>query len=141
MKRAGEEPTAWHALPPEVSLERVKSRPDGLTGAEAEERLRKHGPNTIQRASGPGPLRLFVRQIHNPIAYLLLGSAAVALALGKVTDGLVVFGAIIINAIIGFMQEFRAGKAIEALSRMVPQSASVLRDGHTVPVPASELVP
>ncbi|HYG70589.1 MAG TPA: HAD-IC family P-type ATPase, partial [Anaeromyxobacteraceae bacterium] len=71
----------------------------------------------------------------------LLAAAGAALALGKLTDGAVVLGAVVVNAIIGFLQEHRAGKAIAALSKMVPQDSTVLRDGERAVVPASELVP
>ena len=104
-------------------------------------RLAQHGPNRLQARRGPGPLTLLWRQINNPIVYLLLGSALLAVALGKLLDGLVVFGAVVVNAIIGFLHEFRAGKAIDALSQLVPQDAQVIRDGRTQSIPASELVP
>ena len=72
---------------------------------------------------------------------MLLGSGTLAVGLGKMTDGLVVLSVVVINAIIGFIQEYKAGQAIEALSDMVPQNATVTRDGRMLTVPAAELVP
>jgi len=132
---------AWHALPVPDALARLGSGEAGLTAAEAAARLAQHGPNVIRREEGPGPLRVLLRQFKDPIVYLLLGSAAVAMALGKGLDGAVVLGAVLVNAIIGFVQEYRAGKAVAALSRMVPDTATVIRAGHRVAVPAADLVP
>ena len=86
-------------------------------------------------------LQLLWRQINNPLIWVLLGSGTLAVVLGKMTDGLVVLAVVVINAIIGFIQEFKAGRAIEALSEMVPQNATVIREGRNVMVPAVELVP
>jgi len=133
---------AWHALEVQSALAILGSSEDqGLPSAEVQERLARHGHNLLQARRGSGLLALLWRQVNNPVVYLLLGSAMLAVALGKVLDGLVVVGAVVVNTIIGFLQEFRAGKAIEALSRMVPQEAQVVRDGRTQSVPSSELVP
>ena len=134
--------SAWHALEPQAALATLRSeQDDGLTATEAAKRLARHGPNSLQHAAGPGVLKLLWRQMASPIVYLLLGSAVAAVALGKVLDGVVVLGAIVVNALIGFVQDYRAGKAIEALSRMVPQEAQVVRDGRTQSVRSTDLVP
>ena len=84
--------------------------------------------------------QLLWRQINNPLIWVLLGSGTLAAALGKMTDGLVILAVVLINAIIGFLQEFKAGRAIAALSDMVPQLATVIREGKSVTVAAAELV-
>lgn len=132
---------SWHALPEQDALTRLQSGPTGLTAAEATERLRRVGPNILSRTGSDGPLLLLWRQINNPIGWLLIAAGALALALGKPTDAMVVFGAVGINAFIGFIQEYRAGKAIEALSAMIPEAATALREGQPVAVPAEDLVP
>ncbi|RNC67784.1 MAG: cation-transporting P-type ATPase [Desulfuromonadales bacterium] len=131
----------WHASPEQEVLTRLETGPEGLTAAEAAERLQRFGPNTLIRKGSDSPLLLFWRQINNPIGWLLVAAGALALALRKPTDAAVVFGAVFINAIIGFIQEYRAGKAIEALSAMIPEAATALRDGHSLAVPADLLVP
>ena len=137
----GELAAAWHAAPPEEVLGSLDSDRGGLEEAEARERLERHGPNVLQRARGDGPLRILVRQVRDPLIYILIAAAALAVATGKVVDGAVIFGVVIINTLIGFVQEYRAGKAIEALIDMVPETATVLRDGERKGLPASDLVP
>ena len=132
---------AWHAAPVEAAYERLETTEQGLTGEEATRRLDEYGPNLLA-ASGDGEaLKILIRQIHNPLIYVLLASTALAMATGKTFDGLVILGVIVLNALIGFAQEFRASKAIKALSKMVPAQATVLRDGHMQMVSSSELVP
>ncbi len=131
----------WHALSGEEATAALDSRREGLTSAEAAARLAAHGPNTLRRERREGPLLLLWRQINNPIGWLLIGAGAIAVALGKYTDAAVVLAAAAINAVIGFLQEYRAGKSIEALSAMVPENASVIRDGAAKSVSAAELVP
>ncbi len=138
----GEELAAtWHAAAPEELLGRLDSAQTGLSDAEARGRLERFGPNVLQRARGDGPLRILVRQVRDPLIYVLIAAAALAVATGKVVDGAVVFGVVVVNTFIGFVQEYRAGKAIEALIDMVPETATVLRDGERRSLPASELVP
>lgn len=131
----------WHSLSVEETLTAVGSTESGLTEAEARLRLESHGPNVLQRQAGDGPLTLLWRQLNNPLIWVLVGSAILAIGLGKATDGAVVLAVVVINTIIGFLQEFRAGKAIEALIDMVPENAAVVRDGKRDTLPAAALVP
>ena len=130
---AAPEPAAsalpWHALAPEAALGRLAADGSGLTAAEARRRLARHGPNRLPRASGPSALALLARQLASPIMWALLVSAVVALLLGEIEDGLVVLAVVILNAVIGFAQEYRAGRAIAALAEMVAEPARVRRDG------------
>jgi magnesium-transporting ATPase (P-type) len=131
----------WHALDLQEVLSALSTSPAGLRSDEAARRLAEHGPNVLPRARREGPLTLLRRQIDSPLIFVLLGSAAIAVALGKVTDGLVVLGVVVLNAAIGFVQESRAGRALEALATMIPEIAKVLRDGEKRSVSAAELVP
>ena len=117
----------WHTIEARESITLLETRPAGLGTAEAAERRRRHGPNTIVTSRPDGPLRLLLRQLNSPLLFVLLGSGAVALLLGKVTDGAVVLGVVALNALIGFLQEYRAQKAITALGQMVPETATVRR--------------
>ena len=132
---------SWHSTGNEQVLEALESSQDGLSNAEAASRLQTFGPNVLKRAKGDGPLRILLRQINDPLIYVLLASVALAIIMGKVVDGLVVLGVVVLNTLIGFVQEYRAGKAIEALMDMVPQTTTVLRDGQKTTLPAADLVP
>jgi Ca2+-transporting ATPase len=131
----------WHAADYDKVLETIKSSEKGLTSEEAKTRLKKFGANRIKRKRSNGPLKILFAQINNPLIWVLVGASGLAILLGKITDGLVVLSVVVINTIIGFLQEFKAGKAIEALSEMVPQNATVIRDGKNSIVPVPDLVP
>jgi len=140
--RSGDRPgKPWHGLGVADTFAALDSGPAGLASAEAQERLRRHGPNVLERVGGDNPLRILWRQIDNPLIWVLLASAAVAIALGKVTDGCVVLAVVVLNGLIGFVQEYRASRAIEALRDMVPEYATALRDGARQTRPVAELVP
>jgi magnesium-transporting ATPase (P-type) len=132
---------SWHGSDGATVLEALGARSDGLTGDEAAERLRRYGPNEIPQERGASWPVVMVRQFHDPLIYALGVSAVVALALGRVADGAVVLAVVVINALIGFVQEFRAGRAIQALAQLVSQPATARRDGIWTPVPAEQLVP
>ncbi len=131
----------WHALDPDKAFLMAGSGPDGLSAESAFERLKRFGPNVISKGKKDGALKLLWRQINNPLIWVLVGSCLLAVAFGKLTDGLVVLAVVIINTLIGFIQEYKAGRAIEALAGMVPENAVVIRDGMKTLLPVSELVP
>jgi magnesium-transporting ATPase (P-type) len=122
-------------------LDRLGAGEDGLSGEQAAERLERYGPNLLPRVAGPSPWRLLARQVASPLLYALLASAAVAIALGELEDGLVVLAVVVLNSAIGFVQEFRAGRAIAALADLVAEPAAVHRDGRWLEVPAEDVVP
>ena len=131
----------WHASSDQDVMARLGTGPDGLNDGEVTERLQRFGANTLARSGGTSPWLIFWRQINNPIGWLLLAAGALAVGLKKPTDAAVVFGAVVINAIIGFIQEYRAGKAIEALAAMIPEAATAIRNGQSIAVSADGLVP
>lgn len=131
----------WHSTDKETVLEMLGSSASGLTNAEAGERLLKFGANQIQRKSRDGIGRLLWRQINSPLIWVLIGSSTIAISIGKVTDGTVVMAVVVLNTIIGFIQEFKAGKAIEGLRNMVPENAAALRNGQFITIPVKDLVP
>ncbi|MEW5930384.1 MAG: HAD-IC family P-type ATPase [Gemmatimonadota bacterium] len=138
----GEAPVrAWHAAPPEAVLRELDAPAGGLSPVEAKRRLEVLGPNALPRAARESPWALVLRQVNTPLIYVLLAAAGVALAMGKTVDGIVVLGVVVLNTLIGFVQEMRAGRAIEALIDMVPETATVLRMGERSVVPATQLVP
>ncbi len=113
----------------------------GLGAEEAKERLQRFGPNTLPRVESAGPLRRFLRQFHHPLIYVLLGSCAITAWLGEWVDTGVIAGVVVINAIVGFLQESKAEAALEALRAMVRTQARVIRDGHTREIASEDLVP
>jgi Ca2+-transporting ATPase len=137
-------PTAWHAQSTADVLASTGSSADGLTDSEARERLTRFGPNEIPKAEGDGPLVLLWRQINNPLIWVLIAAGFVAMLVDPndgLKNGLVILAVVALNTLIGFVQEFKAGKAIEALSKMVPENVTALRNGAKVTLPAQDLVP
>ncbi|MBL8340262.1 MAG: cation-transporting P-type ATPase [Rubrivivax sp.] len=131
----------WHACGCEAALERLASQPRGLGAAEAAKRLARHGRNELPPpARRPAWLR-FALQFHNLLIYVLLVSGAVTLVLQHWVDAGVIFGVVVINAIVGFVQEGKAERALEAVRAMLARHAIVLRDGERVQIDAAELVP
>ena len=131
----------WHSLSSAAVLDELEAQDDGLSVEEADKRLEEVGPNELQKGSGDGVLKLLWRQINDPLIYVLLASGALAIALGKIVDGSVVLGVVVINTLIGFVQEYKAGKDIEALTDLVPDDTTVLRDGQRTSVEAPNVVP
>ncbi len=131
----------WHAMEADAVFSQLQVDTKGLSADEAAERHKRFGANVLDRDSGEGPLEILIRQVTSPLVYVLIAAGIAALMLAEVVDGLVVFGVVVLNTIIGFVQEYRASKAIESLTRMVPEMATVLRDGEQREVPVAELVP
>lgn len=131
----------FHALRAEEALAALASSAQGLTGAEAAARLRRHGPNLLPEGRRAGPLRRFLRQFNNLLIYVLLVAAAITAGLGHWVDTGVILAVVLANAAIGFVQEGRAEAAIAALHRMLAPQATVLRDGQRRRILAAELVP
>ncbi len=134
-------PGAWHALDTHAALAALNARAEGLTDAEAARRLAAHGPNRLPEGKRRGPLRRFLAQFADLFIYLLLGSAALAAALGETVDAAVILAVVLINAVIGFVQEGRAEQALAAIRGMLDPHAAVLRDGRRADIAAEALVP
>src|SRR5690606_19500602 len=102
----------WHAREPEAVLESLDAQRSGLDPEEAQARLERHGPNRLPEAERVSPFRRFFRQFHNLLIYVLMASAAIALLLEHLVDALVILAVVLLNAVIGFVQEGRAEQAI-----------------------------
>ena len=136
-----EAPVTWHDREVAETLAALSSRRGGLTTEDAASRLEKYGPNTIEHDAGPPWWKVLVRQFTSPLIYALIVSAGVAFAFGEVVNGAVVLAVVVVNSAIGFIQEFRAGKAISALAEMVATPANTLRSGEWTPIASEWLVP
>ncbi len=132
---------SWHASSDLDVMASLGTGSSGLDDAEVGEKLQLFGTNTLARTFKDAPWVIFWRQINTPIGWLLIAAGFMAVMLGKYSDSVVVFGAVVINAIIGFLQEYRAVKTIDALTAMVPRLAIVIRNGRSREIPAEELVP
>ncbi|HET8980842.1 MAG TPA: HAD-IC family P-type ATPase [Solirubrobacteraceae bacterium] len=140
-----DEPTAGisvHHLPVHDALVLLKTDSErGLSSAEADRRLARHGPNIMPRAERRGwPVRV-AAQLHNPLVYVLLVAAAVTYAIGEAVNTVVILGVVFANTVVGFVQESRAETALDALAQMITVTARVVRDGRERNVSSRELVP
>jgi magnesium-transporting ATPase (P-type) len=134
-------PSAWYALEIDSAFSRLSSSVNGLSQQDAVQRLQKHGPNRLKPAVKKGPLARFMAQFHNVLIYVLLGASGVTALLGHWVDSGVIIGVVVVNAIIGFIQEGKAEKALDAIRNMLSQQAMVKRDGKFISMTADQLVP
>ncbi|MBD3349618.1 MAG: HAD-IC family P-type ATPase [Candidatus Eisenbacteria bacterium] len=133
--------SAPHSMSAESVLDMLESSPEGLTADRAGERHDEFGPNDLESEDGAHPAKLLLRQVRSPLIYLLAGAAAISLAAGKLIDSGVIAGVIVLNTVLGFIQEWRAEGALAALRQMAAPAANVLRDGEARGIDASEVVP
>jgi len=136
-----EEIKDWHKKTIDEVLKELGSGPDGLSSGEAASRLQKCGPNSLVEKTRRGALAMFFDQFKDFMILVLIAAAAVSGAIGELVDASVIAAIIILNAIMGFVQEYRAQKAMEALKKMAAPLASVIRDGKPESIPAGTLVP
>lgn len=140
MKKAIPTAPSWHSLIPENIFRLVNSDENGLSETEAQQRLKKFGPNVLpKKHKVPGILR-FLNQFNNILIYVLLASALGTAFLNRWTDASVILAVVIINAIIGFIQEGKAETALDAIQNMLAPNATVLRNGSKFKIPAEKLV-
>ncbi|MGB2817257.1 MAG: HAD-IC family P-type ATPase [Burkholderiaceae bacterium] len=133
-------PLAWHALPASDALTRLQSSAAGLTQAEAAARLARDGPNALPDAKRHGLLYLFARQFADFMIGVLVVAALFAFAIGEAVEGIAILAIVVLNALLGFVQEWRAEQAMEALRSMAAPHAQAIRDGTRIDLPAAELV-
>jgi len=131
----------WHNLPISEALESLASRRSGLAASEARSRLLQYGPNELRGKKKTPPVIVFLRQFLSPLIYVLMVAAIISLIVGHFLDAGVILGVLVLNAIIGFIQETRAEKAMEALIQMAAPRARIRRDGDIRLVSAREVVP
>ncbi len=134
-------PTTPHALSVEEVLQQLRSTPQGLNSAEARTRLEAVGPNRLPAPPKDGPLKRFFRHFHDVLIYILIGAAVATAVLGHWVDTFVILGVVVINAIIGFIQEGKAEQALEGIRKMLSLHAQARRDGEWHEVEAEHLVP
>jgi magnesium-transporting ATPase (P-type) len=132
---------AWHAKPAAEVLEALETGPEGLSAQEAVARKERYGPNRLAAAPKRSEILRFLTQFNNVLIYVLLGAAALALGIGHTADAVVILAVVLLNAVIGYVQEGRAERALDAIRSMIDPRATVIRDGRRTAVAAEEIVP
>ncbi|MBS9477198.1 HAD-IC family P-type ATPase [Ancylobacter radicis] len=131
----------WHALPHEEVARLLEAPLGGLSPQEALRRLAAHGPNALPEPPGRSPLLRFLAQFNNALIYFLLAGALAALILGHHVDAGVIIAVVLVNAVVGFVQEGRAEQSLRAIRNMIAPQASIIRGSQRLSVAAHELVP
>ena len=132
---------SWHAMSPEETLRELNSTETGLSQAEAQKRLIEFGPNELQKEKHASSIKMFFEQFTDVLIIILLIATALSLAIGEIIDAIVIVAIVLATAVLGFVEEFRSEKAVQALKKMTAPTATVLRDGKDVKIAASEIVP
>ncbi|MDX2245690.1 MAG: cation-translocating P-type ATPase [Bacteroidia bacterium] len=130
----------WHYLSVKEALELTDSSPTGLSSGTASLKLQQNGPNTLQEKKQKSWLVIFIGQFKEFMSLVLIAAAIISGIIGDLTDAIIIVVIVLLNAVIGFVQEYRAEKAILALKKMAALQAVVQRDGQPQKIPASELV-
>lgn len=131
----------WHSLDIDEAMSKLSALKDGLDDQEVQHRRKEFGPNQLPSRKPPGVVEVFLRQFLSPLIYVLLAAALISLLLDDVTDAAFIMIVLLINAIIGSIQELKAEKSAEQLQKLMRTTARVKRDGRETVVPAEDLVP
>jgi magnesium-transporting ATPase (P-type) len=138
----GHEVTAWHAIPTADVVRRLGTdMENGLDAAESSKRLAEYGPNRLPEGEKQGPLMRFLLQFNNILVYVLIAAGFVKLMIGLWLDAAIILGVVVINSLLGFIQEGKAEKALDSIRNMLSAQARAIRGGETRLLPAEELVP
>ena len=131
----------WHQKEINDVIRDLNTSPQGLSSEEAKKLLYEYGPNELKEVKKKTPLGIFLDQFRDFMIMVLIAAAVIAGIMGEAADTVAIVVIVVVNAVIGFVQEYRAEKAMEALKQMAAPAAAVLRDGATVLIPTSEVVP
>ena len=132
----------WHRLSAEQVVELLDSDAQiGLTAFDVKHRLKHFGPNEVSAGRRRHPILQFLAQFHQPLVYILLAAGLITALLQEWVDSGVIMAVVLVNAVVGFLQESKAEAAIESLRQIVTTESTVLRDGQVVRVRSQEIVP
>lgn len=132
---------SWHAIEVEETLHALNTKETGLSQEEAQKRLQEFGPNELKKEKGKSPIKLFVEQFADILIIILLIATGLSIYLGELIDAIVIIAIVMACAILGFVEEYRSEKALEALKKMTAPTAMVLRDGKEEKIQTISLVP
>ncbi|WP_204251185.1 cation-transporting P-type ATPase [Elioraea rosea] len=130
-----------HARDIAAVIEELATSPHGLTSEEAKRRLLRNGRNTLPTGTRRHPFLRLLAQFNNALIYFMLAGALAAAVLGHLVDSGVILAVVLVNAIVGFLQEGKAENALAAIRGLIAPQAHVPRDGHLISVPMADLVP
>lgn len=131
----------WHALETKAVLDHLKVQDNGLTTEEARKRLEYYGPNQLKEAPRPTFLQMLWEQLNNFVVILLIIASVISALLGDYVEAAAIMAIVVLNAVLGIVQERRAEEALAALKKLAAPDAQVMRDGRRVSIPSYELVP
>ena len=131
----------WYQQNHQQTLDALQSSETGLSSQEAQERLAQYGPNKLAEEEKLSRLQILLHQFKSPLIYILLIAAAVTLLLKEYIDSGVILAVVLLNAVIGYLQEFKAEESVRALKNLLVAKARVIREGHEKEIPGTELVP
>ncbi|QIH38007.1 cation-translocating P-type ATPase [Flavobacterium sp. Sr18] len=131
----------WHLLPLSEITHLLQTTPRGLDEVTSKELLRENGKNEIEDTKKKSIVKMMLSQLSDFMILILIAAAIISGIIGDLTDTIIILAIIIINAIVGFIQEYRAEKAMQALKKMVANHARIMREGKMITIPASDLVP
>ncbi len=132
---------AWHSKQIEAVLEDLQTDSFGLTDEEVKQRLEKYGPNELREAKRITAFQIFLNQFKDIFVIMLLIATGISFLVGEATDALTIAAIVILNAVVGFVQEYRSEKAMEAMKKLTAPQARLLRNGKEAIVQAKEIVP
>jgi P-type Ca2+ transporter type 2C len=132
---------SWHQLEIDQLMADLETSQQGLSEEEAARRLDRHGPNELAAAEQVRPFDILMRQVKSPLIYILIAAAVVTALLGEFVDTAVILAVVVLNSVVGFIQEYRAEQALQALAKMTAPRARVRRDGREVEIDAAKIVP
>ena len=131
----------WYALGVDEAFSKVESGMEGLATEEAKRRMETYGPNRLRQVKRRSSWSLLLAQFKNVLIYVLLGAAAITVLIGHLVDAAVIFGVVLLNALIGYIQEGKAEKALDAIRDLLTPQALVLRDSKQMTIGSEQLVP
>ncbi len=131
----------WHTQKTKEVFEKLSSDPDGISQKEAEKRLEEYGENELKGKKEVHPIFIFLKQFRSGLVYVLIVAAFISAVFGKWIDVYVILAVILLNAVFGFFQEYKAEKAIQALKKMIVPVARVYREGNLLEISAKHIVP
>ncbi len=131
----------WHSLSTDDVFKRLDSEETGLTEGEVKGRLEEYGKNVIEERGGRSPLEILLEQFKNMLIIILIVAAAFSLYIGEFVDGSLIIAIVLLNGIFGFVQDYKAEKAIEDLRKLSSPKSTVMRNGKEVEIKSENLVP